>query len=228
MNLPGPNASRRSGRTGPSAVEPTVSAFVKELVATGKPVASICHGPWMLVEADVVRGRRFTSWPSTRTDLSKRRGGSRRRGGMHRRPVHDEPVARRPARLLRGNHRAVREGSPAGAGLARRGGTVGDVLLAEVLRVVRVPAGDGRLVDVRARVPTRSSRRRSGMSPGRPGWSCSQRTRTRSARISGGSRREGARLFPHVYGPLPAHAVVAASAVPDDRPVAVAVAALLS
>lgn len=44
-------------------------AFVKEFVATGKPVASICHGPWMLVEADVVRGRRLTSWPSTRTDL---------------------------------------------------------------------------------------------------------------------------------------------------------------
>jgi protease I len=34
-----------------------------------KPVAAICHGPWLLVEADVVRGRRVTSWPSIRTDL---------------------------------------------------------------------------------------------------------------------------------------------------------------
>ncbi len=43
--------------------------FVRSFVATGKPVAAICHGPWTLVEADVVRGRRFTSWPSIRTDL---------------------------------------------------------------------------------------------------------------------------------------------------------------
>ena len=44
-------------------------AFVKAFVATGKPVASICHGPWTLIEADVVRGHRFTSWPSLWTDL---------------------------------------------------------------------------------------------------------------------------------------------------------------
>jgi deglycase len=44
-------------------------AFVRDFVATGKPVAAICHGPWTLAEADVVRGRRMTSWPSVRTDL---------------------------------------------------------------------------------------------------------------------------------------------------------------
>lgn len=44
-------------------------AFVKAFVATGKPVAAICHGPWSLVEADVVRGGRFTSWPSLKTDI---------------------------------------------------------------------------------------------------------------------------------------------------------------
>jgi protease I len=44
-------------------------AFVREFVQSGKPVAAICHGPWTLVEADVVRGRRLTSWPSIRTDL---------------------------------------------------------------------------------------------------------------------------------------------------------------
>jgi len=44
-------------------------AFVKEFVESGKPVAAICHGPWTLAEADVVRGHRLTSWPSIRTDL---------------------------------------------------------------------------------------------------------------------------------------------------------------
>ena len=40
--------------------------FVKAFVETGKPIAAICHGPWTLVEADAVRGRRMTSWPSIR------------------------------------------------------------------------------------------------------------------------------------------------------------------
>ncbi|MFK4089598.1 type 1 glutamine amidotransferase domain-containing protein [Kribbella sp. NPDC020789] len=44
-------------------------AFVKEFVASGKPVAAICHAPWTLIEADVVRDRTLTSWPSLRTDL---------------------------------------------------------------------------------------------------------------------------------------------------------------
>ena len=44
-------------------------AFVRGFFDAGKPVAAICHGPWLLVEADVVRGRRVTSWPSIRTDL---------------------------------------------------------------------------------------------------------------------------------------------------------------
>ena len=44
-------------------------SFVRDFVASGKPVAAICHGPWTLVEAEVVRGRRITSFPSLRTDL---------------------------------------------------------------------------------------------------------------------------------------------------------------
>jgi protease I len=44
-------------------------AFARAFVAERKPVAVICHGPWTLIEADVVRGRRMTSWPSLRTDL---------------------------------------------------------------------------------------------------------------------------------------------------------------
>ncbi|MGW4527476.1 type 1 glutamine amidotransferase domain-containing protein [Amycolatopsis sp. NPDC004378] len=43
--------------------------FIRSFVATGKPVAAICHGPWTLIEADVVRGHRLTSWPSLWTDL---------------------------------------------------------------------------------------------------------------------------------------------------------------
>jgi protease I len=44
-------------------------ALVQAFVAAGKPVAAICHGPWLLVEADVLRGRRATGWRSIRTDL---------------------------------------------------------------------------------------------------------------------------------------------------------------
>lgn len=43
--------------------------FVKDFFQQHKPVAAICHGPWMLVEADVVKDRKVTSWPSLRTDL---------------------------------------------------------------------------------------------------------------------------------------------------------------
>ncbi|WP_239805601.1 type 1 glutamine amidotransferase domain-containing protein [Croceicoccus hydrothermalis] len=43
--------------------------IVKDFANAGKPVAAICHGPWMLVEADVVKGKTVTSWPSVRTDL---------------------------------------------------------------------------------------------------------------------------------------------------------------
>ncbi|TCC45749.1 type 1 glutamine amidotransferase [Kribbella capetownensis] len=44
-------------------------AFVKDFAGSGKPVAAICHAPWTLIEADVVRGRTVTSWPSLQTDL---------------------------------------------------------------------------------------------------------------------------------------------------------------
>jgi deglycase len=46
-----------------------VVAFVREFFEARKPVAAICHGPWTLIEADVVRGRTITSWPSLKTDL---------------------------------------------------------------------------------------------------------------------------------------------------------------
>jgi protease I len=50
-------------------MEPKAVSFVKEFAATGRPVAAICHGPWTLVEAGVVRGKTLTSWPSLKTDL---------------------------------------------------------------------------------------------------------------------------------------------------------------
>jgi protease I len=50
-------------------------SFVREFFDGGRPVAAICHAPWTLVEADVVRGRVLTSWPSLRTDI-KNAGGT--------------------------------------------------------------------------------------------------------------------------------------------------------
>jgi len=62
--LPGGVMNPDKLRMNPQAVR-----FVQSMVQSGKPVASICHGPWMLVEAGVVRGRTMTSWPSLQTDL---------------------------------------------------------------------------------------------------------------------------------------------------------------
>lgn len=50
-------------------MDPKAVNFVRQFVSTGKTVAAICHGPWTLVEADAVRGRKVTSWPSVKTDL---------------------------------------------------------------------------------------------------------------------------------------------------------------
>jgi len=50
--------------------DPRVVAFVRGFFRAGKPVAAICHGPWTLIEAEAVRGRMLTSWPSLKTDLS--------------------------------------------------------------------------------------------------------------------------------------------------------------
>jgi protease I len=68
--LPGGVMNPDQLRMNPDAVR-----FVKSFFDEGKPVASICHGPWMLVEADAVRGRTVTSWPSLKTDI-KNAGGT--------------------------------------------------------------------------------------------------------------------------------------------------------
>lgn len=62
--LPGGVQNPDTLRTDEKAV-----AFVRDFVESGKPVGVICHGPWVMIDADVVRGRRMTSWPSVRTDL---------------------------------------------------------------------------------------------------------------------------------------------------------------
>src|SRR5438876_1102129 len=50
-------------------MEPAAVRFVKSFFENAKSVAAICHGPWLLVEADVVKGRSLTSWPSLQTDI---------------------------------------------------------------------------------------------------------------------------------------------------------------
>ncbi|MGV0792544.1 type 1 glutamine amidotransferase domain-containing protein [Mycolicibacterium sp. XJ1819] len=62
--LPGGVANPDLLRTDAAAV-----ALTKAFFEAGKPVAAICHAPWTLIEADVVRGRTLTSWPSVKTDL---------------------------------------------------------------------------------------------------------------------------------------------------------------
>jgi protease I len=62
--LPGGVANPDQLRTVPEAIE-----LVQRIFQEGKPVGVICHGPWTLVEADLVRGRKLTSWPSLKTDI---------------------------------------------------------------------------------------------------------------------------------------------------------------
>jgi len=50
-------------------IDPHMIEFVKRFGAIGRPIAAVCHGPQLLIEADLVRGRRMTAWPSVRTDL---------------------------------------------------------------------------------------------------------------------------------------------------------------
>jgi len=62
--LPGGLMNPDELRSTPAAV-----AFVRDFADEGKPIAAICHAPWLLIEADVIRGRRLTSWPAIQTDV---------------------------------------------------------------------------------------------------------------------------------------------------------------
>ncbi len=99
-------------------------SFTRSFFESGKPVAAICHGPWTLVEADVVRGRTVTSWPSLRTDL--RNAGAE---WVDREVVTDHGLvtSRKPDDLPAFNRKMIEEFAegvheeqrrPAGAGVA--------------------------------------------------------------------------------------------------------------
>ena len=62
--LPGGVRNPDALRTNKAAI-----SLIRDFAEAGKPVAAICHGPWLLIEADVVRGKTATAWPSIRTDL---------------------------------------------------------------------------------------------------------------------------------------------------------------
>jgi len=117
--LPGGVMNPDHLRMNPAAVQ-----FVQAFVQSGKPIAAICHGPWTLIEAGGVRGRRMTSWPSLQTDL--RNAGAQ---------WVDEPVvvdrglvtSRKPDDIPVFNEKAIEEfaegrqtAEPAGAASARR------------------------------------------------------------------------------------------------------------
>lgn len=60
------------GQMNPDALrlEPKAIELIKAFAAAGKPVAAVCHAPWLLIDAGLVKGRKVTSWPSVRTDLT--------------------------------------------------------------------------------------------------------------------------------------------------------------
>ncbi len=91
-------------------IEPKAVAFVTEFFNSGKPIGAICHGPWLLVEAGVVKRRTLTSWPSVRTDI-------RNAGGhwVDEEVVTDQNLttSRKPEDLPAFNDRLIREFSQA-------------------------------------------------------------------------------------------------------------------
>ena len=116
--LPGGVANPDQLRTHEEAIR-----FLQEFVASGKPVGVICHGPWTLVEADLVRGRKLTSWPSVRTDI-RNAGGEWvdeqvvvDQGLVSSRKPDDLPAfnAKIVEEFAEGRHEVAAEGATAGA-----------------------------------------------------------------------------------------------------------------
>src|SRR6266446_3441735 len=99
--LPGGVMNPDKLRINPKAVE-----FVKHFFDAGKPVAAICHAPWMLVEAGVVRGKTLTSWPSLKTDIQNAGGD-----WVNRDVVNDEGLvtSRRPDDIPQFNAKMIEE-----------------------------------------------------------------------------------------------------------------------
>ena len=118
LMLPGGVANPDNLRTHDDAI-----AFVQAFFEAGKPVAAICHAPWTLVEADVVRGRTLTSWPSVQTDI-RNAGGTwvdeevhNDRGLVTSRKPDDLPAfcTKMVEEFAEGAHPVHREGATASA-----------------------------------------------------------------------------------------------------------------
>jgi len=99
--LPGGVASPDKLRINKQAV-----SFVKAFADAGKPIAAICHGPWTLVEAGVVRGKTLTSWPSLRTDIQNA-GGTWVNEEVHNH--HGLITSRKPADIPAFNRKMIEE-----------------------------------------------------------------------------------------------------------------------
>jgi protease I len=101
LMLPGGVMNPDHLRVNRNAVE-----FVRSFFAAGKPVAAICHAPWMLVEAGVVRGKTLTSWPSLKTDIQNAGGD-----WVNRDVVNDEGLvtSRRPDDIPQFNAKMIEE-----------------------------------------------------------------------------------------------------------------------
>ena len=99
--IPGGVANPDALRMDPRAVQ-----FVREFMVSDKPVAAICHAPWLLVEADAVAGRTLTSWPSLQTDIRNAKGD-----WVDREVVVDDKLvtSRKPDDLPAFNEAIVRE-----------------------------------------------------------------------------------------------------------------------
>lgn len=114
--LPGGVINADKIREEPAAVE-----FVRKFANEGKPIAAICHAPWLLIEADILRGRIVTSWPSLKTDL--RNAGA---NWVDKEVVVDNGLvtSRKPDDIPAFNKKMIEEfaeGVHAHAGPARRG-----------------------------------------------------------------------------------------------------------
>ncbi len=116
--LPGGVANPDQLRTEPQAI-----SFLRDVFTAGKPVGVICHGPWTLVEADLVRDRRLTSWPSLQTDI-------RNAGGewVDEEVVVDQGLvsSRKPDDLPAFNAKIVEEFAEGEHEVAQAGATAGD------------------------------------------------------------------------------------------------------
>jgi len=101
LMLPGGVMNPDHLRVNGNAVE-----FVRSFFAAGKPVAAICHAPWLLVEAGVVRGKTLTSWPSLKTDIQNAGGD-----WVNREVVNDEGLvtSRRPDDIPEFNAKMIEE-----------------------------------------------------------------------------------------------------------------------